>query len=69
MKNGKIAAVIDWEFAGWYPEYWEYCRWIMSNDTNESIRPMRNARDYFFEEFYPDEQKVVDYVADTFTEL
>ncbi|KAF2762608.1 kinase-like protein [Pseudovirgaria hyperparasitica] len=23
-KNGKISAVIDWEFAGWWPEYWDY---------------------------------------------
>jgi hypothetical protein len=19
-------AIIDWEQAGWYPEYWEYCK-------------------------------------------
>lgn len=24
--NGKIAAIIDWEFSGWYPEYWEYTK-------------------------------------------
>jgi thiamine kinase-like enzyme len=22
----KILAVVDWEQAGWYPDYWEYCR-------------------------------------------
>lgn len=22
----KIRAIIDWEQAGWYPEYWEYCK-------------------------------------------
>lgn len=22
----KIAAIIDWEQAGWYPAYWEYCK-------------------------------------------
>ncbi|EEQ31211.1 hypothetical protein McanMca71_006784 [Microsporum canis] len=26
VKNGKIVAIIDWEFAGWYPEYWEYTK-------------------------------------------
>lgn len=26
IQNGKIAAIIDWECAGWYPEYWEYTR-------------------------------------------
>lgn len=24
VRNGHIAALLDWEFAGWYPEYWEY---------------------------------------------
>ncbi|OBT63353.1 hypothetical protein VE03_07196 [Pseudogymnoascus sp. 23342-1-I1] len=24
--NGRIQAIIDWEFAGWYPEYWEYTK-------------------------------------------
>ncbi|KAI9742592.1 MAG: hypothetical protein M1818_003733 [Claussenomyces sp. TS43310] len=26
IKDGKVAAIIDWEFAGWYPEYWEYTK-------------------------------------------
>ena len=24
----KIAGIIDWEQAGWYPEYWEYCKML-----------------------------------------
>ncbi|KAI1991107.1 hypothetical protein LOZ51_004639 [Ophidiomyces ophidiicola] len=24
--NPKVAAVIDWGQAGWYPAYWEYCK-------------------------------------------
>ncbi|KAK6853599.1 hypothetical protein PG995_010411 [Apiospora arundinis] len=24
--NGRIVGIIDWEFAGWYPEYWEYTK-------------------------------------------
>jgi len=23
-ENGRVSAVLDWENAGWYPEYWEY---------------------------------------------
>ncbi|KAF7793920.1 hypothetical protein EIP86_005042 [Pleurotus ostreatoroseus] len=23
-RDGKIVAIIDWEFAGWLPEYWDY---------------------------------------------
>ena len=26
MKKAEIAAIIDWEFSGWFPEYWEYTR-------------------------------------------
>lgn len=26
VRDGHITAVIDWEFAGWYPEYWEYTK-------------------------------------------
>lgn len=28
VENGRITAVIDWEMAGWYPEYWEYVKMI-----------------------------------------
>nr|POE47192.1 hypothetical protein CFP56_00524 [Quercus suber] len=26
MRKGKVVALIDWECAGWYPEYWEYTK-------------------------------------------
>ncbi|TWU73130.1 hypothetical protein ED733_001180 [Metarhizium rileyi] len=26
VRNGRVAAIIDWGFAGWYPEYWEYIK-------------------------------------------
>ncbi|MCJ1252258.1 hypothetical protein MMC24_000062 [Lignoscripta atroalba] len=26
VRNCKIVAIIDWQFAGWYPEYWEYTK-------------------------------------------
>jgi hypothetical protein len=22
----KVVAILDWEQAGWYPDYWEYCK-------------------------------------------
>lgn len=28
VEGGRITAIIDWEFAGWYPEYWEYAKVI-----------------------------------------
>ncbi|KAK0473072.1 kinase-like domain-containing protein [Armillaria novae-zelandiae] len=24
VKDGRLAGIIDWETAGWFPEYWEY---------------------------------------------
>ncbi|KAK4152943.1 kinase-like domain-containing protein [Chaetomidium leptoderma] len=24
VRNGRIVAILDWEYAGWYPEYWDY---------------------------------------------
>lgn len=26
MDNRKVSAIVDWEFSGWYPEYWEYTK-------------------------------------------
>ncbi|EPE31771.1 Protein kinase-like (PK-like) [Glarea lozoyensis ATCC 20868] len=26
VRDGKITAIIDWEFSGWFPEYWEYTK-------------------------------------------
>lgn len=30
-RRPRVAAVLDWAQAGWYPSYWEYCkaRWVM----------------------------------------
>lgn len=26
VDKGKVTGIIDWEFGGWYPEYWEYTK-------------------------------------------
>lgn len=31
-----IAAILDWEQAGWYPEYWEYCKALIGAPMNMS---------------------------------
>lgn len=28
VKDGEIRAIIDWEFAGWFPEHWEYVKFL-----------------------------------------
>jgi thiamine kinase-like enzyme len=66
VKNGKIAAIIDWETAGWYPEYWEYIRWEASN--HRSTQRWLKVRDEILER-YPDETWVDDYLAQILTRL
>jgi hypothetical protein len=29
-----VAAIIDWEQAGWYPEYWEFCKMLSGVDDD-----------------------------------
>ena len=31
VKNGIIVALLDWEYAGWYPEYWEYVKFCAAS--------------------------------------
>ena len=26
VREGRVVAIVDWECAGWYPEYWEYTK-------------------------------------------
>lgn len=66
IKDGKIAATVDWESAGWYPEYWEYSRWAVSNYNSSRI--WRDLRDDGLDP-YPDELRVDEYLGTVFTRL
>ncbi|PGH08935.1 hypothetical protein GX51_00992 [Blastomyces parvus] len=33
-----IMAVVDWAHAGWYPDYWEYCKALYTSHYNEEWR-------------------------------
>jgi thiamine kinase-like enzyme len=66
IKDGKIAAIIDWESAGWYPEYWEYTRWAVSNYNSSQM--LHDLRDVVLEP-YPDELRVDEYLGTVFTRL
>ncbi|KAN0123120.1 kinase-like protein [Russula decolorans] len=37
VKGSKITGIFDWETAGYYPEFWEYCR---MHDTCLGLRPL-----------------------------
>ncbi|PLB47575.1 kinase-like protein [Aspergillus steynii IBT 23096] len=36
VKDGVVSGIVDWEFSGWYPEYWEFIKalyiWQWQND-------------------------------------
>ena len=63
VNNGKIVAIIDWEMAGWYPEYWEYTMWAASN--HNSSQRWHELREEVLER-YPEEFWVDDYLASVF---
>ncbi len=31
VKDGTIVALLDWEYAGWYPEHWEYIKFCVAS--------------------------------------
>jgi aminoglycoside phosphotransferase (APT) family kinase protein len=66
IKDGRIAAIVDWESAGWYPEYWEYARWADSNFR--STQMWHGLRDEILDP-YPDELRVDEYLGGVFTRL
>jgi thiamine kinase-like enzyme len=39
----RIVGVIDWEQAGWYPEYWEYCKLFYGVEEAHEWRDARWA--------------------------
>ncbi|KAI0141778.1 kinase-like protein [Xylariaceae sp. FL1272] len=49
VQGSKVVAVLDWEHAGWYPDYWEYCKamrrpdwqsgWIQERALDQILEP------------------------------
>jgi hypothetical protein len=41
VKDGYVSGILDWEFSGWYPEYWEFSKalyvWKWQNDWIEYL--------------------------------
>jgi len=66
IKDGKIAAIVDWESVGWYPEYWEYTQWAASNYMSSQI--WHDLRDVVLDP-YPDKLRVDEYLSTVFTHL
>jgi aminoglycoside phosphotransferase (APT) family kinase protein len=52
VKDGKLQAVVDWEFAGWYPEHFEYVKFFECTTDNKDWKDFAS---YIFEVAYGEE--------------
>lgn len=52
VKNGEVVALLDWEFAGYYPEYWEYIKSFRAPDYRIT---WHNYIDHMFPQAYESE--------------
>ncbi|CRG91092.1 hypothetical protein PISL3812_08140 [Talaromyces islandicus] len=53
--EGNVAGIIDWEFSGWYPHYWEYTSAWFGNVTRTGWQSML---DRFLDRPRPEELKM-----------
>ncbi|OAL36192.1 hypothetical protein AYO20_04606 [Fonsecaea nubica] len=51
IHNRRITAVLDWENAGWYPEYWEYVKFFSALDDSD----WETYTKHIFPQTYPQE--------------
>lgn len=52
VKDGHICGLLDWEYAGWYPEYWEYVKFF---DRPTNCKDWKDFAGHIFETLYPAE--------------
>jgi aminoglycoside phosphotransferase (APT) family kinase protein len=52
VKNNQIVALIDWEYAGWYPEHWEYVKFF---DRYSENRDWKDYAEIIFPQIYDEE--------------
>ncbi|OBT47178.1 hypothetical protein VE00_03455 [Pseudogymnoascus sp. WSF 3629] len=57
VRDNKIVGLIDWEFAGWFPEYWEYVKFF----ERPSLRDWFNYSDVIFSQKY--DKELMEYQA------
>lgn len=58
MQDKKLAAIIDWQFSGWYPEWWEYIKFFERFAVGKDWKDMAH-------EIFPQthDKELVDYQA------
>ena len=55
VREGKVVGIIDWEFSGWYPHYWEYTSAWFGNVTRTDWQDVLVK---FLNQPHPDEFKM-----------
>jgi aminoglycoside phosphotransferase (APT) family kinase protein len=55
IKDMKISGLIDWEYGGWFPEYWDYVKFFEISSKN---RDWREYAKYIFPRTYFEELAV-----------
>lgn len=63
-ESGHITGVIDWEHAGWYPEYWEYIKMGLYGTADNDL--LWHARQFWGEGVFYDQELVTDSMLDAF---
>lgn len=73
-RKGKVVGLIDWEFSGWYPDYWEYTSaWFGSvirtdwqgmivkilDQPRPEVLMMEEIRNKWWGEQYPVERRIM----------
>ncbi len=51
VQGAKVVAILDWEFSGFYPEYWEYCKAVSCPDWEHPWNRSR-AIDQIIQPYY-----------------
>ena len=52
VKGNRVQALLDWEYAGWYPEYWEYVKFF---DRPTACKDWKEYAEIIFDTWYPKE--------------
>lgn len=52
VRDGRVAAILDWEMAGWYPEYWEFAKafYLENFTTDWGIYMLDTLSPYYYEQ-------------------
>jgi serine/threonine protein kinase len=65
-EDGAVTAIIDWEFAGWYPEYWEFIKMIHFSRDPLFRSFIRGCwKDQAGNQVFYDEEFVIDQMLDS----